>query len=138
MFKFPIPRKYRNKLTYTLITVNSEYYELSDMLLSGLTGTEIPLVVHFLGATEQFLYANKYLNPLRDLDPCMAISKSFIEKGCRTLMLGNDIPDPLHGHRDERSSHTVHGDDWRGSSSLSTSTRHSVAQVYVHCGDSLL
>jgi hypothetical protein len=92
-FKFPIPREDRNKLAYIfeLVTTNSEYYELSDMLLSGLTATEISLIVHFLGITEQFLYAKKYLNPLRDLDPSMALFES--RKGCRIFMLGNDITD---------------------------------------------
>ncbi|OJJ42040.1 hypothetical protein ASPZODRAFT_170416 [Penicilliopsis zonata CBS 506.65] len=95
VFKYPIPRTYRNVLAslFESITTNSDYYGLSDMLLSGLTASEIALIVHFLGITEQFLYANKYLNPLRDIDPSMAVFESFIEKGCRILILGNDILD---------------------------------------------
>jgi hypothetical protein len=91
----PIPRNGSNKLAYIfeLIPTNSHYHELSNMLLGGLTATEISLVVHFLGIKEQFLYTHKYLSPLRDLDPSLSFFEPFIQKGCQILMLGHDIPD---------------------------------------------
>jgi hypothetical protein len=76
-----------------LITTNSHYHELSNMQLNGLTATEISLVVYFLGIKEQFLYAHKYLNPLRDLDSSMTFFETLIQKGCRIFMFGHDIPD---------------------------------------------
>ncbi|KAJ5343375.1 uncharacterized protein N7506_003199 [Penicillium brevicompactum] len=92
-YKFPIPRGHRNVIAFVfeMIMTNSEYYELADMLLSGLTATEIALAAHLLGITEKFLYANKYLNPLREQDPFMIYFGPLIQKKLRVLILGEGV-----------------------------------------------
>lgn len=59
--------------------INSQFYQLIDILLDGLTAMEIFLVAYLLGITNKFLYANKYLNPLRELDPFLITFLLFIK-----------------------------------------------------------
>ena len=70
--------------------MKSEYYELADPSLSGLTATEISLIAHLLGVTEQFLYASRCLNPLREQDP-FTVYFELIKKGLQLLIHSNDI-----------------------------------------------
>ncbi|KAJ6038899.1 uncharacterized protein N7446_014179 [Penicillium canescens] len=95
VYRFPIPQRYRNVIgsIFELVMTESEYYELADPLLSGLTATEISLIAHLLGVTEQFLYASRYLNPLREQDPFMVYFEPLIKKGLQVLILGSDILD---------------------------------------------
>jgi hypothetical protein len=95
VYKYSIPRGYRNNIAFLveLIMTNGEYYELAEMLLGGLTATEISLIAHLLGITNNFLNANKYLNPLREQDPYMVYFGPLIQKKFRILILGEEGPD---------------------------------------------
>ena len=72
---------------------DSQYYELAEMLLSGLTATEISLAAHLLRITDNFLYATKYLNPLREQDPFMIYFQPLIQQRLRVLILGEGLVD---------------------------------------------
>ncbi|KAJ5775826.1 uncharacterized protein N7511_000837 [Penicillium nucicola] len=87
------PRRYRNDIAciFELVMTDSHFYQLAEMLLGGLTATEISLVAHLLGITDSFLYANKYLNPLRELDPFMVYFLPLIQQGNRLLILGDGL-----------------------------------------------
>lgn len=78
---------------FELVMANSQFYQLEDILLSGLTATEISLVAHLLGLADKFLYANKYLNPLRELDPFLITFPLLIKQGFRVLILGEGVVD---------------------------------------------
>lgn len=93
LYRYPIPKIYRNVIAsiFELIMTNQEYYQLVDMLLSGLSASEVSLVAHLLGITNEFLYADKYLNPLREQDPFMIYFEPLIREGFRVLILGDGI-----------------------------------------------
>jgi hypothetical protein len=76
-----------------LVITESEYYELADPLSSRLIATEISLVAHLLGVSEQFLYASRYLNSLREQDPFIVYFGPLIKIGLQVLILSNDILD---------------------------------------------
>ncbi|KAJ5641214.1 hypothetical protein N7490_005214 [Penicillium lividum] len=97
MYKFPIPRSYRNKLAgfFEMIILNSQYYGLTNMMLETLTATEVSLAAHFLGIDMKTASLEKYLNPLRDLEPDMVICNELILQGCELMILGDGVQDLL-------------------------------------------
>jgi hypothetical protein len=92
-YKYPIPRSYRNRIAalFYLVMINPNYYGIVDLVLGTLTATEISLVAHWLGITNSFIYAEKYLNPLRDIDPTMATFGPLVSLGHTMLILGDDV-----------------------------------------------
>ncbi|KAJ5385658.1 hypothetical protein N7509_008199 [Penicillium cosmopolitanum] len=93
VFKYAIPRSYRNIIAYLveLIMTNVEFYELTGLPLSRLTATEVSLVAHLLGIWDAFLNRDKYLSPLRDVDPTMQFFDPLIQDRHRILIFGHGV-----------------------------------------------
>jgi len=93
-FIHAIPQTSRNTIAYLveMIMVNVDFYELTDLFLSTLTVTEVSLVAHLLGISNNFLDFEKYMNPLREIDPTMRLMDTVVQERCRVLILGDGVP----------------------------------------------
>ncbi|CAI7615223.1 unnamed protein product [Penicillium pancosmium] len=87
--------QYRNRVAYLveLLMTNVQFYEVTDLLLSRLTASEVSLVAHLLGISDHFIDRDKYLSPLRDIDPALKFFNPLFQAHHRILILGQGVQD---------------------------------------------
>lgn len=74
-----------------LILGTKIYPEIAEEIMWRITASELAYVLDLLGILDTFPYKRAYLNPLRDMDPCMEINKLAPPHMYTTLIIGPDM-----------------------------------------------
>lgn len=67
------------------------YPEIAEKIMNEITASELAYVLDILGIKNGFPYGDKYLNPLREVDPSMKLFDSLTERGFFTFIIGPNL-----------------------------------------------
>lgn len=82
-------QSYREFLTYIM---DCDIYPVLDSILVNLTASDVGALLDALGIRGRFKYTERYLNPLRDIEPSMSVMKTIVDRSSTVLILGDGAP----------------------------------------------
>lgn len=80
---------YKNFLTHV---IQYDVYPILDGILVNLTASDVGSLLDALGIRDSFRYGERYLNPLRDIEPSMSVMKTIVDRSSTILILGDGVP----------------------------------------------
>lgn len=76
---------------WTSVFTNTSFYGVATAIMDELKASELAYVLDLLGILNIFPYGKKYLNPLRDLDPCTTLFDDLIKQNYTVLLMGPNL-----------------------------------------------